>query len=277
MFCVIQEVNVRKASRGGPRTLEVYESHITINDKYHYCYYRYQESDERFERPIKKAYRISIHKSYREDGKVRKKQTVICTMNYYDIVDGFSWFGEHVRGDLAKKADALGITEAELCDLVEAKMQPIIDRIKAEYEQTEEYAASQEQDRIVREWTEKREAFAKEYGVDQNEYDRIYDVFGTLRNPGHLEKIKADHEFRKKYERQSREKSRSYHENFNSNYSGGSGYCGNSANNYATENKAVFKKFYRVLAKAFHPDSNPDADTSAEMKLLNQLKSDWGV
>ena len=43
------------------------------------------------------------------------------------------------------------------------------------------------------------------------------------------------------------------------------------------DNKAMLKKFYRTLSKAYHPDSNPDKDTSEEMKLLNQLKSDWGV
>lgn len=276
MFCVIQEINVRKGSRGNPRTLEVYESSLTMNGM-HYCYYRYRKSEERFERPIRKAYRISVHKSYREGGKVRKKQTVICTINYYEIADGFSWFGDHVRGSLKAKADALGVTEAELCDMVEAKLQPLIDRIKVEYEHTEEYAASQEHDRIIWEWTEKRKAFAREYGVDQEEYDRCYDVFGTLRNPEHLEQIKADHEFRKEYERRSRENSRSYYENYRSNYGGESGYCGNSVNTHTEDNRVVLKKFYRILAKAFHPDSNPDADTSMEMKILNQLKNDWGV
>ncbi len=276
MFCVIQEISVRRASVGGCRMLEVYENHATING-IHYCYYRYRKSKERFERPIKKAYRVSIHKSYREDGKVRKKQTVICTINYYDVVDGFSWFGDHIRGSLEAKADALGLTEGELCKMVETKLQPIIDQIKAEYEQTEEYAASQEHDRIIREWGEKREAFAKKYSVDLDEYDRCYDVFGTLRNPEHLEKIKADCEARKEYEKKSRESWRSYYEDFRRNYSGESGYCGNSANTCSAGDKTVFKKFYRVLAKAFHPDSNPDTDTSEEMKVLNRLKNDWGL
>ena len=242
MFCVIQEVNVRKASRGNPRSLEVYESCFLINGV-EYRHYRFQKSRECFERPIKKAYRISIHKSYREQGKVKKKQVVICTVNYYDIVDGFSWFGDHVRGGLEAKAKALGLTEAELCEMVEEKLQPIIDRIEAEYKQTKEYAASQEHDRIIAEWGQKREAFAKEYGVDQDEYDS----------------------------------SRSYYENYHNNYSGESSYCGNSVNTYTENNRSVLKKFYRVLAKTFHPDSNPDADTSAEMKVLNQLKNDWGM
>lgn len=251
MFCVIQEIETKKPSKGNSKEIEVYESRFTMNGR-EYCYYRYCKSDECFERPIKKAYRISVHQSYREDGKVRKKQTVICTMHYYDIVDGFSWFGDHIRGSLEAKADALGLTEKELCDMVETKLQPIIDQITAEYEKTEEYAASQEHDCIIREWTEKREAFAKKYGVNQDEYDQIYDVFGTLRNPQRLEKIKNDYKFRKEYE----EKSRSYQEDYFNNYKekffgGGSGsYSDFSSINYTDENKEMLKQFYRVLSKS---------------------------
>ncbi|NBI88472.1 hypothetical protein D3Z47_20730, partial [Lachnospiraceae bacterium] len=81
------------------------------------------------------------------------------------------------------------------------------------------------------------------------------------------------------YERRSREQSRSYYENFRSNYGGYSGgsYCGTAASNYNEADKVMLKKFYRALSKAFHPDSNPDKDTSEEMKMLNRLKSDWGV
>ena len=43
------------------------------------------------------------------------------------------------------------------------------------------------------------------------------------------------------------------------------------------DNKAIFKQFYRTLSKIYHPDSNQGKDTSEEMKVLNQLKSDWGV
>ena len=104
-------------------------------------------------------------------------------------------------------------------------------------------------------------------------------MFGKLRNPEYLKKIKADFKARKEYERRSREQSRSYYENFYSNYGGynSGSYCGTAASNYNEADKAMLKKFYRTLSKAFHPDSNPDKDTSEEMKMLNRLKSDWGV
>ena len=112
-----------------------------------------------------------------------------------------------------------------------------------------------------------------------DEYDKIYDVFGTCHNSAYLEKIKADYKAKKEYERRSREQSRSYYENFYGNYGGynSGSYCGTAASNYNEANKAMLKKFYRTLSKAFHPDSNPDKDTSEEMKMLNRLKSDWGV
>lgn len=106
-----------------------------------------------------------------------------------------------------------------------------------------------------------------------------YDVFGKLRTPEYLKKIKADFKAKKEYERRGREQYRSYYENFRSNYGGYSGgsYCGTAASNYNEADKAMLKKFYRTLSKAFHPDSNQGVDATEEMKMLNRLKSDWGV
>ena len=278
MFAVIQEVETKKPSKGNAKSLEVYESCFTVNGT-EYCYYRYRKSDDCFERPIRKAYRISVRESFRKDGKVRQKQVSICTIGYYDVVDLGDWIGDYVRGSLKTKADALGITEKELSDMIYEKWQPVVDWIRKEYAQTEEYAASQEHSRIIKAWTEKREAFAQKYGADQDEYDKCYDVFGTLRNPEYLEKIKSDCKARKEYEKRSQEYRRSYHDNFHSNYNSGesSSYGGIFSNNYTSEDKETLKQFYRVLSKKFHPDANPDMDTSRQMQLLNRLKSDWGV
>lgn len=278
MFAVIQEVETKKPSKGNAKSLEVYESCFTVNGT-EYCYYRYRKSDDRFERPIRKAYRISVRESFRKDGKVRQKQVSICTIRYYDVIDCGDWIGDYVRGNLKAKADILGITEEELTNIIYEKWQPVADQIKAEYKQTEECRVTEEHNRIIREWTEKREAFAKEYGVNQDEYDKCYDVFGTLRNPEYLEKIKSDHEARKEYEKRSRKYHRSYQEHFHSNHNndGSGSYAGMSSSNYTREDKETLKQFYRILSKKFHPDANPDMDTSRQMKLLNHLKSEWGV
>lgn len=194
-------------------------------------------------------------------------------------MDWGDWPGDFVVGGLASKADALGLEESELADLIYTKWQAIVDRIWEEYKQTEEYAARQENCRIIREYNERINEFTEKYGVTRSEYNRCYDVFGKLRNPEYLKKIKADFKAKKEYERRSREQSRSYYEKFYGNYGGynSGSYCGTAASNYNEADKAMLKKFYRVLSKTFHPDSNPDRDTSEEMKMLNRLKSEWGV
>ena len=69
MYCVIQEIERKTVSTGEPKELEVYT--WTCNGE---TIYSYRSSEERFERTIKKAYKISLHQSYRENGKVKKKQ-----------------------------------------------------------------------------------------------------------------------------------------------------------------------------------------------------------
>ena len=277
MFCVIQEVEVKTVPAGEPKGIEAYESRWTINGQ-EFWSYEYRNSAERFERPVRKSYRISIHESRQEKGKVKKKQTVICTVGYYDVTDYGGWIGDAVRGGLKSKADALGLSEGELVDMVYEKWQPIVDKILEEYQQTEEYKAKEKNQCILDEHARRVDAFRKKYGVDGKEYSRCYDVFGKLRNPEYLKKVKAEYKARKEYERRSREQSRSYYENFYSNYGGGgSGYCGTVAGNYSEADREMLKKFYRTLSKTFHPDSNPDVDTDEEMKMLNRLKGEWGV
>lgn len=269
MFCVIQEIQTKKPNKNGAyKELQVkcMKTSICGRDESHY-YYEY--GGERFERPIKKAYRISIHRSYRESGKVRKKQFAICTVNYYDIADG--WFSLYDWGNyrIQNVADELNCSEDTLYDLINAKLEPLVEAVQEEFHQTEEYRVHEEHKRITTLYAVNKANFNEKYG---DEYDKIYDVFGTLRNPERLEQVKKEYEFRKEYE----QKSRSYQENFWSNYTSGS-YRLFEHSTYNDTEKDMLKKFYRTLSKKYHPDSNPDTDTSGEMQLLNKLKNEWGV
>lgn len=278
MYCVIQEIKVKKIPAGGPKRIEVYETAYN-SDGVARVVYGYRNSSECYERHIDKAYRISIHESYRENGKVRKRQTVICTISYYNIVDWGGWIENYITGSRWKdKVEVLGLPEEELVDMIYKKFQPIIDRVEAEFQQTEEYKAKEEQRRILDAHEQRVIEFMERYGVDRSEYNHCYDVFGELRSPEYLRKVKADCKARKEYERKSRKNSRSYYEDFFHNYTGGGfGESGGAAVRHDDSDKAMLKQFYRTLSKAYHPDSNPGKDTSAEMKLLNQLKSEWGV
>ena len=61
MFCVIQEIETQKVNKNG-YSKELCSYSFSIQG---IQYYTYSYSDERFERLIKKAYRISIHHSFR--------------------------------------------------------------------------------------------------------------------------------------------------------------------------------------------------------------------
>ena len=270
MYCVIQEIETKKPIKGNPKEIISDEITFTIMGKTETTY-GYHYSSELFVRPVRKAYRITIHESYRVDGKVIKKQIYICTIGYYDIVDWGGYIMDYMSPDRKKKIlESLGMDVDSLCELVYAKLQPVIDRVKEEYVLTEEYKVTEEHRGIISEYQEAIRQFTEKYQVDRDEYRRCYDVFGVLRNKKYLEKIKREYGARKEHERQSR----SYYENFHSNYTGNNTY---SADVGSEENKAVLKQFYRELSKKFHPDVNPDVDTSKQMKVLNQLKNDWGV
>lgn len=172
-------------------------------------------------------------------------------------------------------ADGLSVNSDDIYDLVDDKVSSLIERIQNEFRQTEEYRTHQKHKKLIDAYQKRKKCFSKEYEVNESEYDKCYDVFGELRNSEYLEKIKANYNTKKEYEQQSR----SYYENNYGNYSGWgeSSYYENFSNNYSHDDKEILKQFYRTLSKKFHPDVNPEADTSKQMQLLNQLKKEWGL
>ena len=117
--------------------------------------------------------------------------------------------------------------------------------------------------------------FNAKYDLSGNEYDKCYDVFGTLQNPEYLKQIEANYEAKQRYEQESRRYYKENHSNYS--YDSNSSYGGSVSSNYNEEEKTILKQFYRELSKKFHPDANPDTDTSQQMQLLNRLKQEWGL
>lgn len=278
MFCVIQEIETKKPNKNGhPKELVSQYSKMSIGGKdcSHYLHYY---SNERFDRPIMKAYRIIIHHSYRENGKVRKRQFSLCTANYYDFADDIFTVYDFCDSKIRQVSEALSRSIDDIYELVEEKVRPLEEKIQTEFHKTEEYITHQKHKEITTIYAAQKVWFANEYGVDSSEYDKCYDVFGELRNPEYLEKIKREYKQRKKFQ----EEYGGYYEKFYGNYNGyssnyGSGYGNCKCSNYTDDDKEILKQFYRALSKKFHPDANPDKDTSQQMKMLNQLKQEWGV
>jgi hypothetical protein len=271
MYCVIQKIiNKKPDSLGYYKELTVSSTSFGFSGQPLKTKYSYTYSNERFERPIKDAYKISIHKSYRENGKVKKKQWVICTMSYYDIASNTSWAGDYLlQKVLDAKLEQMGITETELWDLVYQKLDPLIKKIKKEFESTEEYETEMKHKKIIAEYLKAKKTFEEIYGSDT--YDYCYDIFGTLRNNAYLEEVKFQKKVQEEYQRRSYE--RSYQSNYNS-YNFG-GYSINTGSNYTDEEKGLLKKIYREAAKKFHPDVANDDGTM--MKFLTKLKEQWGI
>lgn len=274
MFAVIQKVKNKKPDRyGASKELIVKSYSFSLPGKSGTKYY-YDHSDERFERPILDAYKIMIHHSYRQDGKVKKKQWVICTIGYYYLFE--SWVGDFIRRDhLDKKLSEMGITEAELWDMVYEKLDPIIDQVKAEFESTEEYRVHSNHQQIIKKYNEDKKKFEQLYGSDT--YDYCYDLFGVLRNEGYFkelkDKLKREAEYRKSsYSNQYSGNYGSDGSNFNDYYSS---YFKTSHSNYTDEEKLLLKKIFRSLSKTFHPDITKD--DGEIMKLINKLKEGWGI
>jgi hypothetical protein len=277
MYCVIQEIELKKPNtKGKPKELQSKYMQMSMNGKdlshYYYCY-----SEERFERTIKKSYKISIHISHRENGKVKKKQYPLCTVGYYDIADKWFTIYDYCGKKIELAAKELIIDAETIYDLIQAKTDPLVKLIQSEFSQSEEYRTHAEHERITTLYTSNKAKFNEKYSG--NKYDEIYDVFGNLMNQARLDEVEAEYKYRQEYE----EKSRSYQEKYYSNYkdsysgSGSSSYSNYKHSNHDGEDKETLKQFYRVLSKKFHPDSNPDTDTSKQMQLLNQLKDEWGV
>lgn len=269
MYCVIQQVMKKKPNPYGEyKEIEVYQNQWRIDDRPFTWAWKY--SDGRFERPHMEAYKITLHQSYREGGVVKKQQYSICTMSYYDIAEYCLYDCADSR--IQATADNLGMDPAELYEIIEAKLEPLRERLEAEFHQSEEYKTKQEHERVIADYQTAQSKFCRKYDADRDDYNRCYDVFGTLRNKEYLEQIKAQHKARKQSERSYRESWRSTYEQ----YTSGS-YSIQSASTYTEDERAILKQFYRSLSKAYHPDLNPETDTTAQMQLLNKLKEAWGV
>ncbi|MGG4141845.1 hypothetical protein ABEW34_01845 [Paenibacillus algorifonticola] len=270
MFCVIQKVTNKKPVPYGAHKELIAESRRSNLWGTNRTKYSYRYGQERFERPNLDAYKISIHHSYREAGKVRKQQWVICTMSYYSLLT--TWPGDCItRTALESKLAEMKISAAELWDMIDEKLNPIIDQVRKEFEQTEEYRVSQEHERILKEYRESKRAFEELYGPDT--YDFCYDVFGKLQKPKSLERIKEAQREREEDERRY-QKRRSSNYDYSDFFKNGS-YSAAASSNYNDEEKAKLKKLFRHLSKNFHPDITKD--DGEMMKLINKLKDGWGI
>lgn len=277
MYCVVQVLERKKPDTGGEyREYEVQSVTIQFPDgssKTHYSYYPKYEAG-RFDRPHRECFKISIHESRREGGKVVKKQCAVGTIGYYSLAEWGLY--DYIDCGINRAMDMFGVEYEVLYKLVENKMQPIIDKIKKEFRRSEEYKARRAREKLEKAHQKAKKQFGNQYGVDPDEYDYCYNIFGELMDADYLKQIIRKSEQRQKaYE----DYQRRYQEYSSGTYNWGSSgsYSIPFSSTYTEAETAILKQFYRSLSKIYHPDLNPGEDTTEAMKLLNKLKEQWSV
>lgn len=198
MRCYIQKIKMKSSnSIGCGKELWVTTTNWAVNGVT-YTSYGYTFSEDRFERPVKTAYKVTIHdKSYRDNkGKVTKKQYHVATIKYYDLID-FNWFDCVEESKIDNIAEQMNINPDLIWEEITRKLDSLQEKINKEFKQTEEYEVKKKHDAILKKYRIKKQEFAEKYKVQENEYDSCFDVFGKLRNKEYFEKIKRESDKKK--------------------------------------------------------------------------------
>ena len=268
MFCAIRKFKNKKSLKGSSKRIEVYTSKYE-RDLTKYCF---TFSHDKFDRPPRDSYQISIQHSYRDDGKVQKKQWKVATINYYDFIENYtSWKDFITQDELNELLFELDMTLTQLERMINVKLHPLLNEIITDWEQTEEYNVTREINRILEKHYLAKKSFEEKWGTST--YDYIFDVFGKLRNKNYLDWIQQEAQGKDKSYSKSSNKNKYNDENRSNSQHDRSTKKTNSFR-YSEEEKKWLKKFYRSLAKEFHPDVNGNTDA---MVLINKLKKDWDL
>lgn len=279
MYCVIQELKGKK-----PYSISfIRDIKVVTNNTDGVTTYNYETIKEDLKCYTK--YKITLHESYRESGKVKKRQYYIATIYASDL----AYFGyEPIQDYMTSKEfknlmKETGKTEEQLEDIFYSKVGPLTDKLMNQLKQSDIYKKNEEYETTLRYYREKKRDFEEEYGYDT--YDQCYNIFGTLMNYDRLQELKAIKREKEEQERSYQDyKNSNYYENwwnnFNEKYfdengnfkSSGSSYQNEISSNYTDQEKKLLKEAFKLLAMKYHPDKNLDKDTTETMAAINNLK-----
>ena len=97
-------------------------------------------------------------------------------------------------------AEKLNVDYQIIYDTIKAKIAPLQERIKAEFEKTEEYATDTKHNEIIAIYKKERAKFSEKHGCSEFEYDYCFNVLGELMNENYYEKIVSDSKLRCSYQ-----------------------------------------------------------------------------
>lgn len=260
MYCVIQKLKVKS-----PSSISFIKNiNVVTHDNDVVTTYGYETVEEELKSYTR--YKISLHESYREDGVIKKRQYYIITIDALDL----AYYGYYPVEDLVSKEKLEYIkkqtskTNEEIEEIFRSKVEPLTNKMKQCLEQKELYKTHQRHLETLSYYRMKKCDFEKVYGVGT--YNQCYNIFGTLMNYDRLQELKS-------IKREREEQERSYQNYKNSNYwNNFNSYFNKQSSNYTEQETKLLKEAFKLLAKKYHPDKNPDNDTTEIMAAINNLK-----
>lgn len=273
MYVTVQKIYGKAKVYGYPKDVVTTKTDLGTTIRYGWEY-----SEEKFERE-NYSYKITVKESYRENGKVKQKQIVMGTFQWFDFIDHYvypdDWFCEKLSDAFLNKS---GKEMDTIYDQIDKKIEYIQSVESKKWTSSREYKVHNKHLDMIRKYESKKAVFDELYGEDI--FEQIYDIHLKIMNQELYERLpqirvkkKKSDEEKREYERRSREEQQKQWDDFYRQYSNSS-YSIGASSTYTDKEKEYLKKFYRALASKFHPDVTGDNEA---MKFLNRLKESWGI
>lgn len=260
MNCVIKKVNTAQQTAGTSKYLHVFTSQYE-DEPIRYCYIH---STEKFERLNTSAYEIWI--LYGPEGKKNnRQQQKIASLHYYDLAEGKSWQDFIEKNELERILRESKTDPLKLEALIDNKVIPLQQQIQQKFSETAEGKAQKKIKETLLRHQESKRNFESVWGAGT--YDFIYDVFGNLKNEEFLNWLQS-------FQQGPQKKRESTSANFKKSQQKKQRSNSAASPSFTESEKVWLKKFYRTLAREYHPDSGGETEA---MILINKLKGDWDI
>ena len=271
MYLSVQRSVDPKPFKGNYKIVEQTETKWHMNGIEH-IKYGFLQSGGRFERE-NIAYHFEVMDS---DSDEENRQLHLGTVDWYAMNSP----GEIYQELLGKpKIDDIkdmfcpdGKELEALIISINAEIDKCIQFFTELYHSSQEYAISKQNQKRIERWLKAKIRFEKEYGTDH--FEEIYNFDLELMNFDLLEQVRSRKKQKESYRPQN-ESSGDQSKDSEDNEEKDDRTSSSNYDNYSDEERNYLKKFYKTLAKNYHPDVSHD-DGKA-MQFLNKLRDHWNI
>lgn len=260
MNCVIKKVKTTQQPLGGSKSLLVFTSQFE-DEPIRYCY---TFSTEKFERVPQYNYEIWLHYLIPDKKTGSRQQVKVAAIHYYELAEGLDWKEKIQSKEWEKVTRETKMDPSRLEAAVESKLAPLIRDIQNSWTQTAEGRAQKKIKDTLARHQESKKNFEAIWG--QGTYEFIFDVFGELKNEAFLHWLQTFNNGSKKNETSASSQYKKSQQKKQK--------TALKAASYSESEKIWLKKFYRTLAREYHPDSGGETEA---MILINKLRDDWRI